>query len=570
MMERCLLRRIVLFLVLFVAIGLNAKSGWEHSLDQIGAMGFSRRDAKVQRIVSITNELIDTVPGARDMKSFSLAAYFKQEAVKPPQTVHFKKLAARLGNGSHRASTHPFIRLKNGTFELAVDSPFVLAARIANPELSAEICFTRLNNAIQKAHQGLSHMYEAAFRLPSEYAQRVALGDVLIHYVGDYTTSNTMGLGNLDEIVDHLLELRQEIYPKEVVKEFRNKFNLAFRQGKYYEAATSFLSFLTDNGDYMNKYIMAHNGGKPVRYVTDSCLQQIYYKVRYDHENKFRMLALKKFFPKWAQRRYRHSIKVIGHRLYKGQTFFALLDETNLLDQYMQKGLTAKDIEVLDKYMESKGLSAGQRQRIKTHPDVKRGISGKQAVERRFWRDVEKRVRVDGGKATAMRGGVVNKSSYFVKRGATYGRFSFPKWGMAMAGDALFECTSLIFSGERRPEEYYKQGLSIAVAGVAAWGTETVLLAAGMSASMSSSSIMAALAVVSPVPVCGTATLIAGTVYLGVRWAVCAGWDAYAKKQRLRIEAECREIEWKYIARLRTKMIEQNTLKLKQLIEPSK
>lgn len=337
------------------------------------------------------------------------------------------------------------------------------------------------------------------------------------------------------------------------------------KQNNPYEVAEFTLDFLEKNGKYMNEYIVKHNGGKAVRNITDNQIRLARYRVRKNWENEIRHGTLKRYFPRWARVKYQKAMESIGHHLYKGQTFFRLLDQCELVDKYMRKGLDVDDIIKLDRHMESKGISSAQRKRIKESRDVREKTTGFQAVERKYWEQVAEELAKNA--PIPGEGGFRAKGMYFAKRSAVYGKLTFPKWGSAAIGDAFFTGVTLFVSGERDCMEYYKHGTSIAVATAAAWGTETLLLASGMSATVGMSSTLATLSILSPVPICGQVTVVAGAVYLGVRWGVCAGWDAYALAQRERIEAECRQAEREYVSQLRVKMINQNTHQLKELLK---
>lgn len=205
---RISLKRLSLCFLILIVSASFAKRGPMHGEDQLKGAGLSVNDPNAKRLVSITNTLIDTTPGAKDKAIFSLAAYYEEEAIRPPRTRDFKVIGKIAGQGSHRASTHPFVILENGSFSLPQDSLFVKAAQIANPSLSSNEVYNRLNNAIQKAHMHLADHYGYALSLPSQEAKKIALGDVLIHHIGDFTTSNTVGLGEINDLVEELLKLR--------------------------------------------------------------------------------------------------------------------------------------------------------------------------------------------------------------------------------------------------------------------------------------------------------------------------------------------------------------------------
>lgn len=163
----------------------------------------------------------------------------------------------------------------------------------------------------------------------------------------------------------------------------------------------------------------------------------------------------------------------------------------------------------------------------------------------------------------------IAKPLSFKAGSVVYGRYVAKKYGGLFLADAAVTLGVLALTGERDTQEYLKQGTSIAVASVAAWGTETVLLASGATAGYvtSTSALWASLAVLSPIPIGGTATLAAAGVYLATRWVVCASWDAVMAARAAKVEAQCRAVEQDHVSRLRAKVIERNTQQLQSLLE---
>lgn len=141
------------------------------------------------------------------------------------------------------------------------------------------------------------------------------------------------------------------------------------------------------------------------------------------------------------------------------------------------------------------------------------------------------------------------------------------RWGGVGVGDAVGTLAMLYFTGELNRREMVKHGVSIAIAGGLAVGTEVALAAAGLSvATMGSSGIISwAVNILAPVPIGGGAIIVAGGVYLGTRWAVCAAFDAYEQQQVERIEAEAVQYERRFRIQKLSDLSEGNTKMLRQL-----
>ena len=362
------------------------KGGGGHGSDQMGASDFQ---GKIHQVKNNVNVALDTPPGSvrgtlnevgkygKSAQEASLAGLLQKEGINVPKTCHFN--VAR--GSSHRISTHE-------SFFEGFSRRYLEAAKVANPNISEEVLRKKIDNAFKTMKQNLVTQYENFYKVPPALAEKLAHQDVLIHFWGDYTTSNTIGLPEVESLKKEFLKTVEGLWTPKQIKEFDTVVSKLINSNVSMNVlAERALELTIQNGGTVNKVIMNANGGKVFKNLSQNKLQGVIRSVRWRLEAEMRQKALAFLDINGLTPQDLYALDAIGPNpkagKANGKLFFSLLDENGLLEKYVKEGLDKGDLDILDKSMAHKGCSPAQRNYVINHPDVKDGCSGREAIKRK-------------------------------------------------------------------------------------------------------------------------------------------------------------------------------------------
>lgn len=362
------------------------KGGGGHGSDQMGASDFQ---GKIHQVKNNVNVALDTPPGSvrgtlnevgkygKSAQEASLAGLLQKEGINVPKTCHFN--VAR--GSSHRISTHE-------SFFEGFSRRYLEAAKVANPNISEEVLRKKIDNAFKTMKQNLVTQYENFYKVPPALAEKLAHQDVLIHFWGDYTTSNTIGLPEVESLKKEFLKTVEGLWTPKQIKEFDTVVSKLINSNVSMNVlAERALELTIQNGGTVNKVIMNANGGKAFKNLSQHKLQGIIRSVRWRLEAEMRQKALKFLDINKLTPQELYALDAIGPNPKAGKAggklFFSTLDENGLLEKYFKDGLGKEDLEKIAKSMEAKGCKKSQIDYFVNHPDVKDGCSGREAIKRK-------------------------------------------------------------------------------------------------------------------------------------------------------------------------------------------
>lgn len=378
---------VLLFVLLFLALGdAWGKGGGAHGQDQMRAGGFS---GPLHQVKGFANDALDTRPGdikgtlskvgyGKSAQEASLAGLLKKEGIVVPKTHHFNVAKG----SSHRISTHE-------SFFEGFSKRYLEAAKVANPNIPEDVLRKKIDNAFKTMKETLVMQYKDYYKVHSELAEKLAHQDILIHFWGDYTTSNTIGLPDIEALKKEFLKTVDGLWTSKQIKEFDNVVsNLVGARASMNVIAEKALSLTIQNGETVNKAIMNANGGKNVfKNLSQNKLQGMIRNVRWRLEAEVRQKALKFLDINKLTPQELYALDAIGPNPKAGKAggklFFSTLDENGLLEKYFKDGLGKEDLEKIAKSMDAKGCKKSQIDYFVNHPDVKGGCSGQDAIKRK-------------------------------------------------------------------------------------------------------------------------------------------------------------------------------------------
>ena len=377
----------LILLFLFVSGRIWGKGGLGHGADQMGAGGFS---GPIHQSKTFINNAVDGVAGTvkgtfNELGEYgihtqeaTLAGLLQKEGIEVPKTRHFNVAKG----ASHRISTHELF------FE-GFSRRYLEAAKVANPNVSEEVLRKKIDNAFKTMKETLVTQYKDFYKVHSELAEKLAHQDLLIHFWGDYTTSNIVGLPDVEVLKKEFLKTVDGLWTPRQIKEFDAVVsNLMKSKASMNTIAEKVIDLTIQNGGTVNKVIMNVNGGKAVfKDLSQSKLQGIVRNVRWRLEAEMRQKALAYLDVNTLTPEDLYALDAIGPNpkagKVNGKLFFSLLDENGLLEKYVNEGLNSSDLDKIAKSMADKKCTPSQIKYVVTHPDVKDGCSGINAIKRK-------------------------------------------------------------------------------------------------------------------------------------------------------------------------------------------
>lgn len=380
-----------------VPLSVFAKDRKPHWLDMRAVKGLSTEGSGYLTTETVITGAIDATPGGSgkmamatakavtsDITELSYAGLLKKNNLNIPTSAQIREAYHVSGRGSHRASTH-LLYWDDAGREL-----YTQACIKANPHLSPDFIRNQVDDAAKRIMKITEVMYADMLRgtdKAADLAPRLAKLDILTHYIGDYTTTNTMGLPALEQLGEEVLRQVDGIWSKDLCDDFRRIVTEMLQAKKPpREIAETMLRRMADNGERVAASMSEAAAGRAFRKLSVNKTKALVRRVAWMCDQEARLKALKYLGREQRVNTLaRNALMCIGPRVsYKAPRLFVLLDECKLIDKYMTRGLDEKDLATLKKCLTDKGVPENVQRRFFDHPEVKQGVPGKECVAKRL------------------------------------------------------------------------------------------------------------------------------------------------------------------------------------------
>ncbi len=400
-------------LAALLPVVVSAKGGKAHVADMIESKGGVEVRARGGlSIETINTGAIDATPGVAGRRSMaeatevspevaelSFAGLLKQNNLRIPTSAQIREAYGVTGRGSHRASTHVLY------WDGASRERYARACVLANPGLPSEFVAKQVDDAARRLMMLSEAMYRDVLRgteKAAALAPKLARLDVLVHYLGDYTTSRTMGLPGLELLSEEIVRQTEGVWTPAAREAFRETVaGLIGREADVGTVAETMLRLVAENGDCVAEGIRDVMAGRAFRKLSVIKTKALVRHVVRLLDWEIRMRAIPYLGEALAgNASARTALLRIGPRpSYKGIRPFTLLESCGLVEKYMTEGLEETDHATLRAYMTARGVPENIRERTLTHPELRPGVSGRACVAARLLPPAREKGRVtDAGR----------------------------------------------------------------------------------------------------------------------------------------------------------------------------